>query len=71
MYCGTFSADGRYILCGGSDDNITEWAVPEYVMLEDTPREQASDDSLPMDAPEEQMTNKARRDSHAKACFHL
>ncbi|OAX35388.1 hypothetical protein K503DRAFT_773522, partial [Rhizopogon vinicolor AM-OR11-026] len=66
MHCATFSVDDKYILCGGSDYNITEWAVPEYVALEDTPGEQASDDSLPMDAPEGQVTNKARRDSHAK-----
>ncbi|OJA16346.1 hypothetical protein AZE42_10868 [Rhizopogon vesiculosus] len=57
MYCATFSVDGRYILCGGSDNNITEWAVPEYVVLEDTGMEQLSEDSLPMDA-EEHMTNK-------------
>ncbi|OJA16347.1 hypothetical protein AZE42_10867 [Rhizopogon vesiculosus] len=43
MYRATFSVDGRYILCGGSDNNITEWAVPEYVVLEDTSREQASE----------------------------
>ncbi|OJA15877.1 hypothetical protein AZE42_13017, partial [Rhizopogon vesiculosus] len=43
MYRATFSVDDRYILCGGKDNNITEWAVPEYVVLEDSPREQASD----------------------------
>ncbi|OJA19076.1 hypothetical protein AZE42_03752 [Rhizopogon vesiculosus] len=43
IYCATFSVDGRYILCGGRDGNVTEWAVPEYVALEDTPRAQASD----------------------------
>ncbi|OAX32038.1 WD40 repeat-like protein, partial [Rhizopogon vinicolor AM-OR11-026] len=66
MYCAAFSVDGKYILCGGMDHNITEWAVPEYVGLEDTSKEQASDDSLPMDAPEGQVTNKARRNSHTK-----
>ncbi|OJA16921.1 hypothetical protein AZE42_08463 [Rhizopogon vesiculosus] len=69
MHCVTFSVDDKYILCGGSDYNITEWAVPEYDVLEDSPREQASDDSLPMDAPEEQVTNKVN--SHRFPSFHV
>jgi len=40
-----FSIDGKYILCGGGNNlkNITEWAVPDGALLEDTPRERASD----------------------------
>ena len=35
--CVTFSVDGKYILCGGDDNHITEWRVPEDVLLEDRP----------------------------------
>jgi WD40 repeat protein len=38
-----FSIDGQYILCGGVHENITEWVVPDGALLEDTPRERASD----------------------------
>ena len=34
--CVTFSADGKHILCGGADKNITEWGVSESAFLEDS-----------------------------------
>jgi len=36
VFCITFSADGKYILCGGRDKNVTEWSIPEGAFLEDT-----------------------------------
>lgn len=39
----TFSADGKYILCGSKDASITEWAVPEEALPVDTLKEQPSD----------------------------
>jgi len=41
MFAVTFSMDGKYILCGGSDATITQWAVPK-TLLEGITREQAS-----------------------------
>jgi len=41
-YSITFSVDGKYILCGGTDTNITEWGVPEDVLLEDRLNAQTS-----------------------------
>ncbi|OJA17715.1 hypothetical protein AZE42_13047 [Rhizopogon vesiculosus] len=34
-YCVTFSMDGKYILAGGKDKKILEWAVPEHAWPED------------------------------------
>jgi len=42
VYRVTFSVNGEYILCGGADTNITEWRVPEDVLLEDKPNAQIS-----------------------------
>jgi len=42
MYRVTFSVDGKYLLCGGTDNNITEWGMPEHVLLEDKPNAQIS-----------------------------
>jgi len=39
----TFSVDNKYILCAGKDADVTEWAVPEVALLEDTHKEQPSD----------------------------
>ena len=35
VYCVTFSPDGKYILCGGQDNNVTEWNLPEDAFLQD------------------------------------
>jgi len=40
--CVTFSADGKYILCGCRDNNITEWRIPEDAFLEVAPDAQTS-----------------------------
>ncbi|KAJ8593414.1 WD40 repeat-like protein [Rhizopogon salebrosus TDB-379] len=57
MYSVTFSMDGKHILCGGRGTSITELAVPEDALLEDTPREQISDD--PLSKEDEQAPSKA------------
>jgi WD40 repeat protein len=36
--CVTFSKDGKHIISGGRDNKISEWAVPEDVLLEDSPK---------------------------------
>ena len=46
VYCVTFSADSKYILCGGGNSSIIEWGIPEDAILEDSPNEQASDVSF-------------------------
>jgi len=35
VWCMTFSLDGKYILSGGQDERISEWAVPKDTLLED------------------------------------
>ncbi|KAJ8592029.1 WD40 repeat-like protein [Rhizopogon salebrosus TDB-379] len=37
VWCTTFSLDGKYILSGGQDEKISEWAVPKdkVILLED------------------------------------
>jgi WD40 repeat protein len=42
LLCVTFSMDGKYILSGGHDKKILEWAVPEDALLQDSPQEQTS-----------------------------
>jgi len=42
VLCVTFSMDSKQVLGGGRSMTIKEWAVPVNVLLEDTPKEQAS-----------------------------
>lgn len=42
VYCVTFSADDKHILSGGGDCKISEWAVPEDALVDEAPKEQAS-----------------------------
>ena len=35
VFCVTFSVDDKYIFSGGSDNKISEWAVPEDALLRD------------------------------------
>jgi WD40 repeat protein len=37
VYCVAFSTDGKHIFSGGIDKKISEWAVPEDALLQDTP----------------------------------
>jgi WD40 repeat protein len=39
-YCITFSVDGKYILAGGKDKKISQWAVPKHAWPEDVPKDQ-------------------------------
>ena len=48
--CITFSMDGKYILCGGRDDDITEWSIPEDVLFGDRPNAQTSSVSFSLPA---------------------
>ncbi|OAX35524.1 WD40 repeat-like protein [Rhizopogon vinicolor AM-OR11-026] len=49
--CVTFSTDGKHIFSsGGGDINISEWAIPEVILLEE--------DTLSENASEEQATSK-------------
>jgi len=58
MYRVTFSVDGKNILCGGTDNNITEWGVPEDVFLEDNITEWgAPEDVLLEDKPNGQISS--------------
>jgi len=34
--------DGKYILCGGANKNITELGIPEDILLKDRPNAQTS-----------------------------
>ncbi|OAX34763.1 hypothetical protein K503DRAFT_868710 [Rhizopogon vinicolor AM-OR11-026] len=64
----TFSMDGKHVLSGGKDANITEWTIPEDALLEGNPKEQALDDASPRDAPQEPATKNAR-EFHLKVLF--
>ncbi|KAG2153443.1 uncharacterized protein EDB93DRAFT_1248716 [Suillus bovinus] len=57
LYCVTFSTDGKHILTGGSAVIISKWAVPSS-LLEDIPKDQASDDMR--NDMEEQVTENTQ-----------
>jgi len=69
--CVTFSVDGKYVLCGGRDNNVTEWDLPEDVLLEDRPNSQTSSVSfssfaillLPSDLAEGNFANAHCREA--------
>jgi WD40 repeat protein len=35
--CIVFSTDGKHIFSGGDDNKISQWAVPEDALLQNTP----------------------------------
>jgi len=75
----TFSVDGKYILCGSADNNITEWGVPEDVLLEDRPNALISSVSFssfavtlfPSDLAEGNFANGSRRGARDERCRFL
>jgi WD40 repeat protein len=36
LLCVAFSTDGKYIFSGGRDNRISQWAIPEDALLQDT-----------------------------------
>jgi len=74
VYCVNFSTYSNHILSAGANRMVTEWAVPEGSLLEETPKEEVSEaghlsslklssshfaqDALPEDASEEQAASK-------------
>jgi len=79
-YSVTFSVDGKYILCGGTDTNITEWSVPEDVLLEDRLNAQTSSSVsfslfvvplFPSDLAEGNFANGSCRGARDERCEFL
>ncbi|OAX39580.1 WD40 repeat-like protein [Rhizopogon vinicolor AM-OR11-026] len=68
-YCVTFSMDGKYILAGGKDKKILEWAVPEHAWPEDALKDQATRQGQDSDTKAKSSYTEIQ-DSETKACFH-
>ena len=77
--CVTFSTDGKYILCGCGDNNITEWRIPEDAFLEVAPDAQTSSVSfssfvvplLPSHLAQEHLADEYCRGARDRWCEFL
>ncbi|KAG2137114.1 uncharacterized protein EDB93DRAFT_1253728 [Suillus bovinus] len=57
VYCVAFSIDGKHIISGSANKKVSQWAVPEIALLENSPQKRAVGAMLLLEAPSEQSSN--------------
>ncbi|OAX44109.1 hypothetical protein K503DRAFT_795719 [Rhizopogon vinicolor AM-OR11-026] len=68
--------NGKYILAGGNDKKISEWAVPEHAWPENAPKDLEMQQTQDYDTEAEDSDTEAQdsdndvQGSETKACFH-